>query len=226
MFEVGDKVKLVRISRGEKRGFWGKEYRNNLGKVFTISDIRTNIAGRGIYARLEETTDICPYLSDLELVNEKKFTKDDLKDGDIVTYRDKHKAIVCECITKLCSINEKGLMRLADYDKDLKYTTGGYKKTVYDIIKVERPIQYETVFERKEEILDETEKRYLRGVIRPFRNDIDFITKKSCRNSSKNYIVIGFKNDDKWYFPSFNTSSEMYKGMEVDKEYTLEELGL
>ena len=44
------------------------------------------------------------------------------------------------------------------------------------IIKIEEPT-YQTVYEVKPEILDETEKRYLRGVIRPFRGKVLQIAK-------------------------------------------------
>lgn len=92
------------------------------------------------------------------------------------------------------------------------------------IVKVERPTKYETVFERKEEILDNTEKNYLRSVIRPFRNEVKTIEKNIM--DDKEYICINLKNWlDTFTLPRFKKGT-MYKGMRVNKKYTLEELEL
>ena len=82
------------------------------------------------------------------------------------------------------------------------------------------------MFERKEEILDETEKRYLASVIRPFRNKIKNIVKyEDIFMKGKEYLQIELKNDDCADFPYFEKGT-MYKGMKENKEYTLKELGL
>lgn len=72
------------------------------------------------------------------------------------------------------------------------------------------------------QILDDAEKRYLRGVIRPFRDKVKCILK--CSNS-REWIEIRIINNAKINFPYFEKCS-MYKGMELDREYTLEELEL
>ena len=74
----------------------------------------------------------------------------------------------------------------------------------------------------KPEILDEEEKRYLEGVIRPFRNKVDHVSKHGICN--KEYIFIDLE-DDILQLPYFSTNT-MYKGMEIDEGYTLKELGL
>ena len=76
--------------------------------------------------------------------------------------------------------------------------------------------------EYKKPILDDAEKRYLRGVIRPFRNDVLGI-KKNCVDDE--YIVIIIKDFQTICLPYFKNGT-MYKGMVTNKEYTLEELGL
>lgn len=77
-----------------------------------------------------------------------------------------------------------------------------------------------------EEILDEQEKKYLRGVIRPFRDRVKSIKKREHYDHLWQDIVIYIKDHKgHLYFPEFEPNT-MYKGMEVDKEYTLEELGL
>lgn len=74
----------------------------------------------------------------------------------------------------------------------------------------------------EKEILDEEEKEYLSAVIKPFRYKIEYIAKHGV---NKEYIDICIRNDSKIIFPYFK-SGTMYKGMELNKKYTLEELGL
>jgi hypothetical protein len=80
--------------------------------------------------------------------------------------------------------------------------------------------------EYKEPVLDEVEKEYLKAVIKPFRNKVKYITKFKCQYSeNKRYINILFSDEGYLSFPYFKADS-MYKGMELNKYYTLEELGL
>ena len=75
------------------------------------------------------------------------------------------------------------------------------------------------------EILDDVEKRYLSAVIRPFRKRVDSIMKISDPLSyDKEYIFIKL-DEDSFSLPYFKTGT-MYQGMELEKVYTLEELGL
>lgn len=86
--------------------------------------------------------------------------------------------------------------------------------------------------EYKEDILDEEEKKYLSAVIKPFRDRVKYIKKidmyLGC-NKDAEYIFgeLGNENDvvDAFSLPYFPEGT-MYKGMETDKKYTLEELGL
>ena len=73
------------------------------------------------------------------------------------------------------------------------------------------------------QILDDAEKRYLSAVIRPFRDRVRSVTKGLKINRKEEYIVIdaGFQ----MFFPGFKANT-MYKGMDLRKDYTLEELGL
>lgn len=80
----------------------------------------------------------------------------------------------------------------------------------------------------EEDILDEKEKMYLSSVIKPFRKRIKYITKEFWDNSE--YIIITTKHfkyncSDRVMLPYFEKGS-MYKGMELNIEYTLKELGL
>ena len=79
--------------------------------------------------------------------------------------------------------------------------------------------------EAKEPILDDVEKEYLSAVIKPFRKNVSCIRKSKDARKGKNYIKIEFCDGDRMFFPYLDDDA-MYKGMEVNKAYTLEELGL
>ena len=83
-----------------------------------------------------------------------------------------------------------------------------------------------------EEILTVAERNYLSAVIKPFRNSVKSIEKLEYISFYKKYqyINIEYEEIDKSVsgslsFPVFEADS-LYKGIELDKEYTLEELGL
>lgn len=74
-------------------------------------------------------------------------------------------------------------------------------------------------------ILTEKEKAYLSAVIKPFRKKVKYIKKINHSDSNgKQYLHIEIP-DDCCMLPLFEKGT-MYKGMEVNKRYTLEELGL
>ena len=78
--------------------------------------------------------------------------------------------------------------------------------------------------EYKEQILDDAERRYLSAVIRPFRYKVRSVTKGLKINGKEEYIEIDVGGCP-MFFPDFKANT-MYKGMDLRKEYTLEELGL
>ena len=204
-FKVGDKVRVIKCSIDGERC-------KNFNKISTITKIGEHLCYPYILKDIRETF----REDELELV-EVQFTKSDLKDGDIVTYRNGLKKIVSG--DKLYGNDLFTSLRY--YPEDLKDVDGEEKN---DIVKVERPVKYETVFER-EEVLDETEKKYLAEVIRPFRKRIQFIQKKKEITEINPYIRIVCEDNDKLVFP-YITDNSMYKGMEVNKKYSLKELGL
>lgn len=82
------------------------------------------------------------------------------------------------------------------------------------------------------QILDDVERRYLSAVIRPFRDNVKYIEKWEYHFSSGDFSQIFIRVENKWngdrenmIFPEF-IKGTMYKGMEPEKKYTLEELGL
>lgn len=79
--------------------------------------------------------------------------------------------------------------------------------------------------EYKDQILDNVERKYLSAVIKPFRKKISYIRKSKDFCKGKKYIKIEICDGDTMYFP-YLSNDEMYKGMELDRNYTIEELGL
>lgn len=82
--------------------------------------------------------------------------------------------------------------------------------------------------ECKEPILTDEEKIIIKNIIKafePFGKELKYITKYSWGIEPKVYYLnFEYNGDD---FDTFNFSSdELFKGMELDKRYTLEELKL
>lgn len=212
-FKIGDKVKF--IGKTTNHNSCSNDLEADIKKynnIFTIAYISKS------YIEFRENRFRCIGEDEIELVQEKQFTKADLKDGDIVTYRDGEKRTV---IAKKL-INSGGCIakKLDNYTDELKDTIS---RTDLDIVKVERPVKYEAVFERKEEVLDETEKRYLSNIIRPFREKIKSIIKRT--GLDREFISIKLKNEEPINLPYFKEGT-MYKEMKKAKEYKLKELGL
>ena len=83
--------------------------------------------------------------------------------------------------------------------------------------------------EYKEPILDEKEKEYLSAVIKPFRDRVVYILKVEAGEC--NWLISikikRYDEDSNEYIdlPYFRENT-MYKNMLINREYTLEELGL
>ena len=78
--------------------------------------------------------------------------------------------------------------------------------------------------ECKSTILTEKEKAYLSSVIKPFREEVERVYKICLKMDKREYLEISLKNGV-ISFPFF-TKGTMYTGMECEKDYTLEKLGL
>lgn len=85
-------------------------------------------------------------------------------------------------------------------------------------------IEVENGFIQEKEILDDTEKRYLKSIIRPFKNKVSHISKEDCYDGDC-YISIELDDTERINLPYFKKGT-MYNGMEENKKYTLKELGL
>ena len=195
-FNIGDKVRVVRCRTHV-----------NCKNNNTIRNIIGIVANRCYPYELEGANELFRE-DELELVQEKQFTKADLKDGDKCTLKN----------GQVIFVDKTSNYGFSNINKQLKYFNDDVS-----IVKVERPVKYETMFERKEEILDEEEKKYLADVIRPFKDKIESICK--LMGFGKEFISIHLKNGESINFPYFKKGT-MYKGMKVKKQYTLEKLEL
>ena len=78
------------------------------------------------------------------------------------------------------------------------------------------------------QILTDSEKGYLSNVIEPFRDRVMYVIKS--KGSTGEFITIHLNHYNGWLsdlitLPVFEKGA-MYKGIEIDKRYTLDELGL
>lgn len=151
----------------------------------------------------------------------------DLKFGDIVTFinnkgNHKTKAIYCGN-SRFQSENNA----FCSYDYEFKLEQTGivevlrYKPTVID-----GKVYYipDIIYIRKE-ILTDKEKEYLRAVIKPFRDRVKYISKGENDTFEMFYIHINSGFNDT-YLPFFKKDTLYYKGMELNKEYSIEDLEL
>ena len=212
-FRIGDKVRIK-----DKTGYtYGiceetlKEMRK-LKDIWTIESIRSRDK-ISFYTLKEERFGLSFFEDMLEKAN---YTYGDLKKAPIGT------KVTFENDVILVKTTEKRLESKLDVMniENLKNLKDDYYGK---IIKIEEPI-YQTVYEHKEEILDEAEKRYLKAVIRPFRARMKYIMKEDINYATKEYIRIDLGRE-MINLPKFDSGS-MYKGMKLNKGYTLEELGL
>lgn len=79
------------------------------------------------------------------------------------------------------------------------------------------------------QILDEAEREYLKTILKPFHEKVDYVVKlwehfDDGECYSKEYLFIKFY-DGSFGFPSFDPG-KMYSGMELDKKYKLDELNI
>lgn len=75
------------------------------------------------------------------------------------------------------------------------------------------------------QILDDEEKEYLSAVIKPFRDKVKYMLKNSYNEEFISIVLEDKERREYFNFPYFKKGT-MYKGMEINKRYTLEELGL
>ena len=205
--KVGDKVKVIAALHKQAC---------NVGGIVTIK--KADVWDSCYLCDVDNVYDAWFYENELGAIENSKnnsFTISDLKDGDKCTLKNGQVIFFNKD-----SSRQRTLYAFDNLDKNFKYTINDD----VSIVKVERPLKYETVFERKKEILDEEEKKYLADVIGPFRQHIMFISKTGF--DGEEFLKIDFKRPVNSFSLPFFEKNSMYKGMKVDQKYTLEELGL
>lgn len=83
------------------------------------------------------------------------------------------------------------------------------------------------------EVLDTTEKKYLKNIIKPFKNRVSAIIKYKSQTLNMEWLQICITDEnigttttkESFSLPNFKAGT-MYLGMKADKRYTLAELGL
>lgn len=219
-FKVGDKVRFIGdVNNHHGKNLSLKEDIEKYKNKFTISYVGDR------YYEFKENPYWYIQQNEIEIIEQKQFAKSDLQDGDIVTYRNGDRRVVTKKETSLRGIKDYMHVELSVYKEDLRRIGSDTDK---DITKVERPIKYETVFER-EEILDEVEKKWLKHFIDSTGIKVKFIEKwlgASCENE---YLEIEYSDyytsSERIFLPTFKKGTK-YKNMKKNKQYTLEELGL
>ena len=205
-FNVGDKVKCIDTSS------INRELKN--GETYIVSHVDTNG-----FVKLKG---LSSYYYDPSRFKKIEYTYEDLKKSAIgtkITFEDGKVLIKTE---ENRFENRINVTYIGEINNHFKH------KILGKIIKIEEPT-YQTVYEANKEILDEAEKRYLRGVVRPYK-DVKSIQKYiffDKKLAKIQIFVLDIRGTGCWSIdlPPFKKDT-MYKNMEDNKDYTLEELGL
>ena len=139
-----------------------------------------------------------------------------------------------EQIAKMLNVEINEEFKIEGHDDNLKFkfTENRFLQSYGDIYGWVDSISIMTVLEGRAKIiklpkpvLTDEEKEYLSYVIKPFREDVLKISKFKSK-VLKNKEVIGFETPNGFMiFPPFE-KDKMYKNMELNKAYTLDDLGL
>ena len=141
--------------------------------------------------------------------------------GQIVTVSGIQKGLFCDGFT-IKEDDGRGFPRWVFNSEDIEYVV---KQTHFKSLPNDYTgtIEVENGFIQEKRILDEPEKRYLKAVIRPFKDRIKNILKKDTYDG-RCYIYFALDTDCAM-LPFFKKGT-MYNGMEENKKYTLKELEL
>lgn len=128
-------------------------------------------------------------------------------------------------------VEHTGTTRLDGYITYVEIEYGGRIIKEYSCLDVEVSKKFFEWLEKddgkecKPIILTDKEKAYLSAVIKPFRKDVKYIKKMDYVIRAKEYLLIKMRDLSTAALPLFEKET-MYKGMEANKAYTLEELEL
>lgn len=121
------------------------------GKIVTI----TNVYDDKVYIKEDTGRDTDRHIWDLRAFEELSFNKGDIKEGDIITLRNGDRLLIDadKDVSDLSDENTNPIYSLYCFENDMTYRDGNSN---YDIVKVERPVEYSTVYDRKEEVREMT----------------------------------------------------------------------
>ena len=168
--------------------------------------------------------------------------KSDLKNGCVVELRNGDKGIKIDNILLIVRENSKDIfswLKLNDYNNNLTFPFKDLGE--YDIVKVDNDVTFNYFNTEycakaignhfnteyglgKENILTDKEREYLKVVIEPIKDKINFIVKLEYIALQKQCIRIHLNEGCMELYP-FDTNTQ-FINMVLNKEYTLEDLGL
>ena len=137
-------------------------------------------------------------------------------------------------VAQLLGVEIDEEFKIEGYDDYLKFkfTENRFLQSCGDVCGWVDSISIMTVLEGRakiiklpKSILTDEEKEYLSYVIKPFRNRIKCFYKWTCDDCNYEQIMAPCIDYSHLDFPSFEKNT-MYKGMEPNKKYTLDDLGL
>ena len=144
-FKVGD---LVVIYKTEDEP--SPEYSGKIGKVGRICDLGNAIGGKVATVKYKDNNILRPYIKNIKLAD-KIIKKSDLKNGDIVTYRNGGKRIVRLKDKSIVMLDDFSILsfNLDDFYEDLSFSKN--VESSFDIVKVYRPETEETFITQRSE---------------------------------------------------------------------------
>lgn len=201
-------------------GLTKKEFKNLTDKNGHLKDLSNEVVRIKEKERREELKK-----------KKEKFTKENLKVGDIVTLANGMKGEVCLSFIPIPGYNNKVRAELIiqvkanpfDYGLDVfREDLTSKINSEQDIIKVQREKEEYLL----QEVLTKEEKEHLSEYIKPFRDKIKYIIKTSTTMDNCCYTAIAFINNSQLMFSVLLIDSDMYRNMKMGKKYTLDELKL
>lgn len=246
MINIGNKVEVIHPHQtyGSYRGWLDKNVKEKELKEkwdFAVSPKKNRqyiVLKKEKHKDYSDHPNILYYIQDEEtkkcyIIDEKGIqlakNKDlKIKVGDIVKLK---KDTTLEKLTSNywcgCQTSTMQLLRILSVDDFNEQLEVVEVKNEYIIIQYqgEKFMARKDIFEivKEASILDDEEKRYLKAVIRPFKDKIRYISKEI--DFGREYYIYIDIDDDSICLPNFKKET-MYNGMEENKKYTLKELGL
>lgn len=184
-------------------------------KVKDVDELTIKTRGIGLKDDRHDVYRITAYPGDFWEISHKLSEKDTVQfcvEGDLFIY-----SILLKRDQYL-EMAKKHNLRLIKSKKPTITFNPEFNEIVNKIMKKRR-------LEQKGGILDKVEKEYLGAVIKPFRDNVEFIMKDDDAFEHSEFIEINLKDGNYICFPYF-VKGRMYAGMCLRKKYTLKELGL